>query len=88
MLDIIIIGIVLFIIAVFIILQLFTMSIQAVVLIMLASLLSIPIWNKCQRLRSPLKKRTFWRLYWYDTQCKLVVIIYGISISWLISKII
>jgi hypothetical protein len=88
MLDVVMIGIVLFIITVFIILQLFTMPLQAIVLIILASLLVIPIWKKCQSLRSPLRKTTFWKVYWYDMKCKLVVIIYGVSVSWAISEII
>jgi len=82
------VGLILFIVAVFIISQLVPMSIEAIILITVTSFLAIPLYIKCQSKRKGLKKKTFFSMYWYDMQCTIVMIVYGIIIAGLIVKII
>ena len=84
MLSQILISTILVLITVVILLQMFSMSFIIIILGMLASLLSIPLYKKCKSLVKKPRRRTFWSSYWYDMQCVFPIIIYGVVMAGLI----
>ncbi len=83
----ILIGVLLFSVAVIIVFQMISMPIETIVLGMAASFLAIPLYIKCQKRRTPPKTKTFWSIYWYDMQCTMVMIVYGIIMAGVITQI-
>lgn len=81
MLDLIIITVILIFVTLLLLYQMAFMPVKTIVLVILFSLMAIPLYNKCQCLRKKPIQRTFWRSYWYDMQCKLVMIPYGIGLA-------
>lgn len=77
--DLIILTIILSIIAVILGVKLLNMDIKQGSMIIIFSLLSIPLYRICKQKQASLKKNTFWANYWHDMQCKLPIILYGVS---------
>lgn len=84
MLSEILISTILFLIAIVILFQIFSMPLMIIVLGTISSLLSIPLYKKCKSLRKRQRKKTFWSSYWYDMQCVFPIIVYGVMVAGLI----
>ena len=77
--DLFILTIILSIITVILVVMLLNMEIKQSSMIIIFSLLSIPLYKICKQKQANLKQNTFWTNYWHDMQCKLPIILYGIS---------
>ncbi|MDM5271088.1 hypothetical protein PGH07_02725 [Sulfurovum sp. zt1-1] len=75
------IAIILIIVISIIVYQTASMPIANVLLAILFSIGAIPLYKKCQNRRKKPIKRTFWRNYWYDIKCTLIMIPYGIGVA-------